>query len=106
MFIPTHMTLWGPGPFPSFRGDPLGDAPHQLVRLIVRGRRDRDHGGVVGVTSRGPFGHGGASPTLEDWLDAARLSGHGTSKPSPGHEFGLRLNPREKSDLIAFLKTL
>lgn len=61
---------------------------------------------LKGVWYRGPFGHGGASPTLEDWLDPVRLKGGGSRKAVPGHEYGLRLNPRERSALIAFLKTL
>jgi cytochrome c peroxidase len=77
--------------------------------LAMRSRRGTGYYKVPslkGVWYRGPFGHGGTSPTLEDWLDAGRLTGGGTRKPSPGHEFGLHLNPRDKSALIAFLKTL
>jgi cytochrome c2 len=77
--------------------------------LAMRSRRGTGYYKVPslkGVWYRGPFGHGGTSPTLEDWLDAARLTGQGTRKPSPGHEYGLRLKPNEKSDLIAFLRTL
>jgi len=61
---------------------------------------------LKGVWYRGPFGHGGSSPTLEDWLDAARLTGGATGKPAPGHEYGLHLTSRDKSALIAFLRTL
>ena len=77
--------------------------------LAMRSRRGTGYYKVPslkGVWYRGPFGHGGASPTLEDWLDAERLKGGGSRKPVPGHEYGLSLNPRKKSDLIAFLKTL
>jgi hypothetical protein len=83
----------------------IGTDP-ELAMLSRRGTGYYKVPSLKGVWYRGPFGHGGSSPTLEDWLDAARLNGRGTRKPSPGHEFGLRLNPREKSDLIAFLKTL
>jgi hypothetical protein len=53
-----------------------------------------------GVWYREYFGHDGASKTLEDWLDPARLQ---TVK---GHEFGLKLSQRDRNALIAFLKTL
>jgi len=55
---------------------------------------------LKGVWYRGPFGHGGTSPTLEDWLDSARLAGGEARKPSPGHKFGLSLKARDKSALI------
>lgn len=77
--------------------------------LAMRSRRGTGYYKVPslkGVWYRGPFGHSGTSPTLEDWLDAGRLTGGGARKPSPGHEFGLHLKPRDKSALIAFLKTL
>jgi hypothetical protein len=77
--------------------------------LAMRSRRGTGYYKVPslkGVWYRGPFGQGGTSPTLEDWLDAGRLAGGGTRKLSPGHEFGLHHTPRDKSALIAFLKTL
>jgi hypothetical protein len=55
---------------------------------------------LKGVWYRGPFGHGGESPTLEDWLDPARLS------RAPGHRFGLTISAVDKASLIAFLMTL
>ena len=83
----------------------IGTDP-ELAMLSRRGTGYYKVPSLKGVWYRGPFGHGGTSPTLEDWLDAARLTGRGTRKPSPGHEFGLRLKPRDKSALIAFLRTL
>jgi mono/diheme cytochrome c family protein len=77
--------------------------------LAMRSRRGTGYYKVPslkGLWYRGPFGHGGSSPTLEDWLDAARLTGQGTRKPSPGHEYGISLSPDEKVALIAFLRTL
>jgi hypothetical protein len=69
-----------------------------------------------GVWYRGPFEHSGSVATLEDWFDPRRLqsdyapSGFKgykvTHRSVPGHEFGLKLNPEDKSALIAFLKTL
>ena len=66
-----------------------------------------------GVWYRTAFGHGGQAETLEEWLDPARLSqdyvptgfhlGPGAIK---GHEFGLKLSPDDRQDLIAFLRTL
>ncbi len=71
---------------------------------------------LKGVWYRGPFEHSGAVATLEDWFDPARLrddyiptgfKGYGVRKrPVPGHEFGLRLSPEDKTALIAFLTTL
>lgn len=42
----------------------------------------------------------------EERAVAARLSGSATRKPGRGHEYGLHLTSRDKSALIAFLKTL
>lgn len=66
-----------------------------------------------GVWYRTAFGHGGQAETLEEWFDPARLSqdyvptgfhlGPGAIK---GHEFGLKLSPDDRQDLIAFLRTL
>jgi len=78
----------------------------ELAMLSRRGTGYYKVPSLKGVWYRGPFGHGGASPTLEDWLDAARLTSGATRKLAPGHEYGLHLTSRNKSALIAFLKTL
>jgi len=83
----------------------IGTDP-ELAMLSRRGTGYYKVPSLKGVWYRGPFGHGGTSPTLEDWLDPARLAGGEARKPSPGHKFGLSLKPRDKSALIAFLKTL
>lgn len=66
-----------------------------------------------GVWYRTSFGHGGWAETLEEWLDPERLKEDYVPKgyhlgpgPIKGHEFGLKLTPKDKQDLIAFLKTL
>jgi hypothetical protein len=66
-----------------------------------------------GVWYRNSFGHGGWAETLEEWLDPARLKDDYVPKgfhldpgPIKGHEFGLKLSPDDKQELIAFLKTL
>ncbi len=66
-----------------------------------------------GVWFRNGFGHAAQADTLEEWLDPARLKDdyvpkgfHTAPGPIKGHEFGLRLAPEDKRDLIAFLKTL
>ena len=71
---------------------------------------------LKGVWYRSMFGHSGWCATLEDWLDPARLNDdyiptgfkpYGAKTYAvKGHPFGLELSPQEKSDLIAFLKTL
>ena len=71
---------------------------------------------LLGVWFRGPYEHNGSVATLEDWFDAARLrndyipSGfkpYGVkTRAVRGHEFGLSLEPGDKSALIAFLRTL
>ena len=71
---------------------------------------------LKGVWYRGPFEHRGSVMTLEDWFNPARLnpefqpSGFGAypapKRAIPGHQFGLNLNGRDKTALIAFLKTL
>jgi cytochrome c peroxidase len=83
----------------------IGTDP-ELAMLSRRGTGYYKVPSLKGVWYRGPFGHGGTSPTLEDWLDSARLAGGEARKPSPGHKFGISLKPRDKSALIAFLRTL
>jgi hypothetical protein len=53
-----------------------------------------------GLWYRGPFQHGGAAKSLEEWFDPTRYT------RIPGHPFGLRLDSRDRSALIRFLKTL
>ncbi len=66
-----------------------------------------------GVWYRTSFGHGGPADTLEEWFDPSRLNADYVPKgfhlepgPIKGHEFGLKLSPNDRADLIAFLKTL
>ena len=71
---------------------------------------------LKGVWYRGHYLHDGAVASLEEMFDANRLSEQhapggwrppGTEKGAiPGHSFGLTLDAREKSQLIAFLRTL
>lgn len=71
---------------------------------------------LKGVWYRGPLEHNGSVATLEDWFDPARLrpgyhpTGFRGVPPAPravpGHEFGLKLSPKDKAALIAFLRTL
>jgi hypothetical protein len=71
---------------------------------------------LKGVWYRNLFGHSGDVATLEEWFDPARLrddyvpSGwkgfQQTHRAVPGHEFGLKLPEKDKTALIAFLKTL
>jgi hypothetical protein len=83
----------------------IGTDP-ELAMLSRRGTGYYKVPSLKGVWYRGPFGHGGTSPTLEDWLDSGRLTGRGTRKPAAGHTYGFGLNRSEKSALIAFLGTL
>jgi len=55
---------------------------------------------LKGVWYRGPFQHGGAVGTLDEWFDPARLD------RVPGHPFGLTLTRDDRRALIAFLRTL
>ena len=66
-----------------------------------------------GLWYRNAFGHEGQADTLEEWLDPARLTDDYVPKgfhlgpgPIQGHEFGLKLAPADRQDLIAFLRTL
>ena len=65
-----------------------------------------------GVWYRGAFEHDGSVPTLEDWFDPLRLREDYRpdydAKPRgvKGHEFGLKLSAKDKTALIAFLRTL
>lgn len=69
-----------------------------------------------GVWYRGLYGHDGSVTRLEEWFNPARLredyvpSGfkgvYVRARAVPGHEFGLNLSSRDRTALIAFLKTL
>jgi hypothetical protein len=69
-----------------------------------------------GIWYRSMFGHNGWCVTLEDWFDPRRLQedyvptgfkGYSVkTRAVKGHPFGLDLSQGERSDLIAFLKTL
>ena len=71
---------------------------------------------LKGVWYRGHFLHDGAALSLEELFDPERLKDThvrgGYSPPGvpakaiEGHEFGLKLAPDERRQLIAFLKTL
>ena len=71
---------------------------------------------LKGVWYRGRYLHDGAVTSLEEMFDAARLQDDfvpsGFLPPGrkaravKGHEFGLRLSPAEKGELIAFLRSL
>jgi hypothetical protein len=93
----------------------VGTDPRSAVESL-RGRGYYKVPSLKGVWYRGPFEHNGSIATLEDWFDAARLSdnyvptgfrGYGVkARAVPGHQFGLRLNAKDKAALIAFLRTL
>ena len=71
---------------------------------------------LKGVWYRGHYLHDGAAASLEEMFDPTRLEeSHvrgGWTPPGTttgairGHEFGLRLDPTEREQLIAFLRTL
>ena len=71
---------------------------------------------LKGVWYRGHYLHDGAVASLEEMFDPSRLSEEhtpggwrppGKEKAAiPGHPFGLKLDAHEKSQLIAFLRTL
>ncbi|MEO8597420.1 MAG: di-heme oxidoredictase family protein [Candidatus Solibacter sp.] len=71
---------------------------------------------LKGVWYRGHYLHDGSAASLEEMFDPERLSdahvpgGYAPpgvkSRAIKGHEFGLKLNPQERVQLIAFLRTL
>jgi hypothetical protein len=71
---------------------------------------------LKGVWYRAPLGHNGSAATLEEWFEPARLNADyvpggfkgfdGKTRSIPGHPFGLSRSKAERSDLIAFLRTL
>jgi hypothetical protein len=71
---------------------------------------------LKGLWYRGPFGHSGSVPTLEEWFDKGRLENNyvpqGFKPPFqktmsvPGHQFGLGLSDKDKKALIAFLRSI
>lgn len=88
-------------------------------RLTLETRRGTGYYKVPslrGIWYRGPFEHNGSVATLEDWFDPKRLEGdyvptgfrgYGVkTRAIPGHEFGLRLSSKDRTALIAFLRTI
>jgi len=71
---------------------------------------------LKGVWYRGHYLHDGAAASLEEMFDPDRLKDTHvpggwtppgmTTRAIKGHEFGLRLDPAERKQLIAFLRTL
>ena len=71
---------------------------------------------LKGLWYRTFLSHDGSVASLEEWLDPARLRDDYVPKgfkgyriehrAVPGHEYGIQLSNQDKSDLIAFLKTL
>jgi hypothetical protein len=71
---------------------------------------------LKGVWYRGHYLHDGAAASLEEMFDPDRLSDthvrggftapRATSGAIQGHEFGLRLDPLQREQLLAFLRTL
>ena len=109
--------------------NPPSDAPAALDMLRISVRTDpglalgtRKGTGyykvpsLKGVWYRGHYLHDGAAASLEEMFDPDRLKE--THEPGgwlpvgakthaiQGHEFGLRLEPAERNQLIAFLRTL
>jgi len=109
--------------------DPPADGP--LAEFVSNRRVNTDPGlalktrrgtgyykipSLRGLWYRGLYGHNGWFTTLEEWFDPKRLRadnvpsgwrGPGVKTLAvPGHDFGLDLQPAERADLIAFLRTL
>lgn len=71
---------------------------------------------LTGLWYRDILSHDGSVASLEEWFDAARLKDDYVPKgfkgykvehrAVPGHEFGVNLPSRDKTALIAFLRTL
>jgi len=71
---------------------------------------------LKGAWYRGHYLHDGSAASLEEMFDPDRLNDThvpgGWSPPGAktraikGHEFGLKLEPKEREELIAFLRTL
>ena len=71
---------------------------------------------LKGVWYRGHYLHDGSAASLEEMFDPDRLNeshirggfrpGGAPTGAIQGHEFGLRLNPVERAQLLAFLRTL
>jgi hypothetical protein len=71
---------------------------------------------LKGVWYRGRYLHDGAVTSLEELFNPARLAedfvptgftpAGQKARAVKGHEFGLRLSPSDRADLIAFLRSL
>lgn len=101
------------------RYDILARSVHTDPTLTLKTRRGTGYYKVPslkGLWYRNMFPHDGSCATLEDWFNPNRLKddyvptgfkGYGIERrPVPGHEFGLKLSPEDKSALIAFLRIL
>ncbi len=94
---------------------PVGTDP-SLTLKTRRGTGYYKTPSLKGVWYRSPLEHNGSIANLEDWFDPRRLKddyvptgfrGSGVkTRAVRGHAFGLKLSARDRSDLIAFLKTL
>jgi mono/diheme cytochrome c family protein len=116
-------------PVPGF--DPPLDDPRVLAGEVSERRVHTDPGlalktrkgtgyykvpSLRGLWYRGLYGHSGFETSLEAWFDPSRQRadhvpsgwrGPGVATLAvPGHDFGLDLEPAEKTALIAFLRTL
>jgi hypothetical protein len=106
---------------------PPDDAAEDILRvsvgtdpgLALRTRKGTGYYKVPslkGVWYRGHYLHDGAVGSLEEMFDAGRLQDDHVrggfapigveSGAIPGHEYGLELTPDERTQLIAFLRTL
>jgi hypothetical protein len=87
--------------YTNYRLIPAGEigTDPELAMLSRRGTGFYKVPSLKGVWYRGPFGHGGISPTLEDWLDAARLKGGAARKPTPGHGDGATISTIHRSTI-------
>jgi hypothetical protein len=101
------------------KGNILAESVHTDTALALMTRKGTGFYKVpalTGVWYRGPFGHGGACATLEDWFDPRRLRDDYTptgfkgvgvkGRAVRGHMFGLDWDEGDRRALIAFLKTL
>ena len=118
---PTHMTAarYYALPVDNLKTYPVyveGKEPPGLALHTRKGTGFYKVPSLKGVWYRGHYLHDGSVASLEEMFDPDRLKdthapGGFTPPDKPqraikGHEFGLKLDPEERKQLIAFLRTL
>ncbi len=92
------------------RAERVGTDP-ALANGEARGTGRYRPAALLAVRDAAPYLHDGSVPTLEDLLSPARLEATYAGNPHgpgavPGHEYGMGLSDAQRTDLVAYLRSL